>query len=71
MSNERQFKSAKLQVTLAGAKHPKGATHILNNVKQNLTAAQVASVTAALESLTGEQCTGANIVTTEQFAIAQ
>ena len=71
MSNERQFKSAKLQVTLAGAKHPKGATHILNNVKQGLTAAQVASVTAALESLTGEQCTDANIVTTEQFAIAQ
>lgn len=66
MSNERQFKSAKLQVTL-----PKDATHILNNVKQDLTAAQVASVTTALESLTGEQCTGANIVTTEQFAIAQ
>lgn len=71
MSNERQFKSAKLQVTLTGDKHPKGASHILNNVKQDLTAAQVASVTAALESLTDEQCTGANIVTTEQFAIAQ
>ena len=71
MSNERQFKSAKLQVTLAGAKHPKGAIHILNNVKQDLTAAQVASVTTALESLTGEPCTGANIVTTDQFAIAQ
>lgn len=71
MSNERQFKSAKLQVTLAGAKHPKGAAHVLNNIKQDLSANQVASVTAALESLTGEQCTGANIVTTEQFAIAQ
>lgn len=71
MSNERQFKSAKLQVTLAGAKHPKGASHILNNAKQDLTATQVASITAALETLTGEKCTGANIVTTEQFAIAQ
>lgn len=71
MSNERQFKSAKLQVTLAGAKHPKGASHILNNAKQDLTATQVASITAALETLTGEKCTGANIVTTEQFAITQ
>lgn len=71
MSNERQFKSAKLQVILAGDQHPKGAAHVLNNVKQDLSAAQVASITAALEILTGEQCTGANIVTTEQFAVAQ
>lgn len=71
MSNERQFKSAKLQVTLAGDNHPKGAAHVLNNIKQDLSANQVASITAALETLTGEKCMGANIVTTEQFAIAQ
>lgn len=71
MSNERQFKSAKLQVSLTGDNHPKGASHILNNAKQDLTAAQVASVTAALEALTGEKCTGASIITTEQFVTVQ
>ncbi|HJA21597.1 hypothetical protein [Limosilactobacillus panis] len=67
MSMERQFKSAKLQLTLVGDKHPKGAKHLLNNVANGLTSEQLDLITTAMESLTTEKCTDSNIITTEEF----
>ena len=37
MSMERQFKSAKVQVTMVGDQHPKGVSHLFNNVRQQFT----------------------------------
>ena len=67
MSMERQFKSAKLQLTLVGDKHPKGAKLLLNNVANGLTSEQLDLITTAMESLTTEKCTDSNIITTEEF----
>ncbi|MGM9883574.1 MAG: hypothetical protein ACI31K_05355 [Limosilactobacillus reuteri] len=71
MSMERQFKSAKLQLTLIGDQHPKGAKHLLNNITNGLTGDQLSLITTAIESLTAEKCTGSNIITTEEFAAEQ
>lgn len=70
MSMERQFKSAKIQLTLVSDNHPKGVKHLLNNAAKGIDHNQLAMVTTAFENLTGEKCTAANIITTEDFANA-
>lgn len=71
MSMERQFKSAKAQLTLVGDKHPKGIKRLFNNVSQNVSGEQLAIVGSAIESLAGEKCTATNIITTDQFITAE
>ena len=67
MSMERQFKSAKVQLTLVGDKHPKGVQRLFNNAAANLTSDQLTLVSSAIESLTAEKCTATNIITTEEL----
>ena len=67
MSMERQFKSAKVQLTLVGDKHPKGVKRLFNNAAANLTSDQLTLVSSAIESLTAEKCIATNIITTEEL----
>lgn len=55
MSMERQFKSAKLQVTMVGDQHPKGVNHLFNNVSQQLSNDQITSLTKAVAMLTSKK----------------
>ncbi|MGM9908184.1 hypothetical protein [Limosilactobacillus sp.] len=70
MSMERQFKSAKLQVTMVGDQHPKGVTHLFNNVSQQFENEQLTSLTEAVALLTSEECVGVNVITTDHIALA-
>lgn len=67
MSMERQFKSAKVQLTLTGDKHPKGVKRLFNNASRGVSGEQMNLLTRAIESLTTEKCTAASIITTEQL----
>jgi DNA gyrase/topoisomerase IV subunit B len=69
MSMVRNFKSAKVQLTLIGDKHPKGVTHLFNNVIERVTDEQLTSLTQAIEILTSEKCNGANVIATDHVAI--
>ncbi len=69
MSMERQFKSAKLQVTMVGDQHPKGVNHLFNNVSQQLSNDQITSLTEAVALLTNEKCVGVNIIVTDHVAL--
>lgn len=69
MSMERQFKSAKLQITMVGDQHPKGVNHLFNNVSQQLSNDQITSLTEAVALLTNEKCVGVNIIVTDHVAL--
>lgn len=69
MSMVRQFKSAKLQVTMVGDQHPKGVNHLFNNVSQQLSNDQINSLTEAVALLTSEKCVGVNIIVTDHVAL--
>ena len=69
MSMERQFKSAKLQVTMVGDQHPKGVNHLFNNVSQQLSNDQINSLTEAVALLTSEKFVGVNIIVTDHVAL--
>ena len=70
MSMERQFKSAKLQVTMVGDQHPKGVNHLFNNVTQQFSNDQLTSLTEAVALLTNEKCVGVNVTVTDHVALA-
>ncbi|WP_267201551.1 hypothetical protein [Limosilactobacillus kribbianus] len=70
MSMVRKFKSAKVQLTLVGEQHPKGVAHLFNNVREEVNEDQLAKLTQAIESLTGEKCSGANVIITDHVAIS-
>lgn len=67
MSMVRKFKSAKVQLTLIGEKHPKGVNRLFNNATEQVGNEQIATFATAMEILTGEKCTGANHVITDQL----
>lgn len=69
MSMERQFKSAKLQVTMVGDQHPKGVNHLFNNVSQQFSNDQITSLTEAVTLLTNEKCVGVNNIVTDHVAL--
>lgn len=69
MSMERQFKSAKVQVTMVGDQHPKGVNHLFNNVSQQFTNDQLTSLTQAVALLTNEKCVGVNVIVTDHVTI--
>lgn len=69
MSMVRNFKSAKVQLTLIGDKHPKGVTHLFNNVTEQTNDEQLTSLTQAIEILTSEKCNGANIIVTDHVTM--
>lgn len=70
MSMERQFKSAKLQVTMVGDQHPKGVNHLFNNVTQQFSNDQLTSLKEAVALLTNEKCVGVNVIVTDHVALA-
>lgn len=67
MSMVRKFKSAKVQLTLVGDQHPKGVNRLFNNVPEQVNNDQVLTFASALEILTSEKCTGANLITTDHL----
>ncbi|HJA27542.1 MAG TPA: hypothetical protein H9720_04330 [Candidatus Limosilactobacillus intestinigallinarum] len=69
MSMERQFKSAKVQVTMVGDQHPKGVSHLFNNVRQQFTDDQLTSLTQAVALLTNEKCIGVNVIVTDHVTV--
>lgn len=69
MSMERQFKSAKVQLTMVGDQHPKGVNHLFNNVGQQVTSEQLTSLTQAVALLTNEKCVGVNVIVTDHVAL--
>lgn len=69
MSMERQFKSAKVQVTMVGDQHPKGVNHRFNNVSQQFSNDQLTSLTQAVALLTNEKCVGVNVIVTDHVTL--
>lgn len=69
MSMERQFKAAKVQVTMVGDQHPKGVNHLFNNVSQQFSNDQLISLTQAVTLLTNEKCVGANVIVTDHVTL--
>ena len=70
MSMTSKFKAAKLQLTLIGEKHPKGVKHILNNVNETVSEEQLALINSAMETLTAEKVTNADLISTQSVALA-
>ena len=70
MSMSRKFKAAKIQLTLVGEKHPKGVKHILNNVTENISEEQFALLSSAMETLTTEKVTAAEVISTQSISLA-
>lgn len=69
MSMERQFKSAKVQVTMVGDQHPKGVNHLFNNASQQFSNDQLTSLTQAVALLTNEKCVGVNVIVTDHVTL--
>lgn len=70
MSMTSKFKAAKLQLTLIGEKHPKGVKHILNNVNETVSEEQLSLLNSAMETLTAEKVTNADLISTQSIALA-
>lgn len=70
MSMTSKFKPAKLQLTLIGEKHPKGVKHILNNVNETVSEEQLSLINSAMENLTAEKVTNADLISTQSVALA-
>ena len=70
MSMSQKFKAAKIQLTLVGEKHPKGVKHILNNVTENICEEQFALLSPAMETLTTEKVTAAEVISTQSISLA-
>lgn len=70
MSMSRKFKAAKIQLTLVGEKHPKGVKHILNNVNETVSEEQLSLLNSAMETLTAEKVTNADLISTQSIALA-
>lgn len=70
MSMTSKFKAAKLQLTLIGEKHPKGVKHILNNVNETVSEEQLSLLNSAMETLTAEKVTNADLISTQSVALA-
>lgn len=70
MSMTSKFKAAKLQLTLIGEKHPKGVKHILNNVNETVSEEQLSLINSAMETLTAEKVTNADLISTQSVALA-
>ncbi len=68
MQMVRNFKSAKIQLTLTNSEHPKGVKHPFNNIIEDVTNEQVAQF-AAIEILTAEKCLDTDIIVTSQVAM--
>ncbi len=68
MSMSRKFKAAKIQLTLVGEKHPKGVNHILNNVTENVSEDQFNLLVSAMETLTTEHVSGADVISTQSLS---
>lgn len=68
MSMSRKFKAAKIQLTLVGEKHPKGVKHLLNNVNENVSDEQINLLSSAMETLTAEKVTGAELISTQSIS---
>lgn len=66
MSMTSKFKAAKLQLTLIGEKHPKGVKHILNNVNETVSEEQLSLINSAMETLTAEKVTNADLIVPNQ-----
>lgn len=64
MSMSRKFKAAKIQLTFVGEKHPKGVKHVLNNINENVSDEQINLLSSAMETLTTEKVTGADLIST-------
>ena len=69
MQMVRNFKSAKIQLTLPNSEHPKGVKHPFNNIIEEVTNEQVAQFSAAIEMLTAEKCLDTDIIVTSQVAL--
>lgn len=69
MQMVRNFKSAKIQLTLTNSDHPKGVKHPFNNVSESVTNDQVARFSAAIKMLTAEKCLDADIIVTNQVSM--
>ncbi|MBB1079787.1 hypothetical protein H5S09_07340 [Limosilactobacillus sp. STM2_1] len=69
MQMVRNFKSAKIQLTLTNSDHPKGVKHPFNNATENITNEQVARFSTAIEMLTAEKCLDVDIIVTDQVAL--
>ena len=70
MSMTSKFKAAKLQLTLIGEKHPKRVKHILNNVNETVSEEQLSLLNSAMETLTAEKVTNADLISTQSIALA-
>ncbi len=70
MSMTSKFKATKLQLTLIGEKHPKGVKHILNNVNETVSEEQLSLINSAMETLTAEKVTNADLISTQSIALA-
>lgn len=68
MSMSRKFKAAKIQLTLVGEKHPKGVKHLLNNVNESVSDEQINLLSSAMETLTAEKVTGAELISTQSIS---
>lgn len=69
MQMVHKFKSAKVQLTLVSDDHPKGIKHLFNNIVSKPDDTQVASLSSAIEMLTTEKCTNADLIVTDQLTI--
>lgn len=69
MSQNRQFQAAKIQLVLVNTEHPKGVKRLFNNIRENATDTQITDLGKAIELLTTDKCTSADIITTDQLAI--
>ncbi|WP_311403621.1 DUF1659 domain-containing protein [Limosilactobacillus vaginalis] len=69
MSMSRKFKAAKIQLTFVGEKHPKGVKHVLNNVTENVSEEQFNLLSSAMETLTTERVTGADVISTQSISL--
>lgn len=67
MSMVRKFKTAKIQLTMTGDKHPKGVKRTLNNVAEQVSEEQVALLGSAMEILTSEKFTSADLINTQSI----
>ncbi|MBA2914612.1 hypothetical protein [Limosilactobacillus frumenti] len=70
MNMVRQFKSGKIQLTMVSEAHPKGIKRTFNNVIADVEEEQITTLGHAIEALSGEQFSGANIINNDQVTFA-
>lgn len=71
MSMTRNFKSAKLQLTLTNPDHPKGVKHFFNNVRDEISDEEVTRFNTAIEMLTAEKAIDTDIIITSQIVASK